>query len=271
MKDIEIHTLWEQFITDYKQYVDVDTIKVWKDKLNMVKQYIDINKKRPSEKDKNTDIKQLGKWICHQKENYNSDIKECKNIMKDVEIHTLWEQFISTYKEYIVVDTIEAWKDKLNQVKQYIDINKKSPSTIDKNIDIKKLGTWICHQKKNYNSNIKECKQIMKDIEIHTLWTQFISTYKQYVDVDFNKLWKDKLNIVKQYIYVNNKTPSYSDKNVDVKKLGQWICDQKKNYNSDIKKCKCIMKDIEIHTLWKQFITDYKQFFCKEKSVAIIV
>ena len=269
MKDNNIYSLWSEFISTYKKYVDVD--EAWINKLNLVKQYIDVNKKRPSEKDKNVDVKQLGAWISHQKKNYNSNIKECKQIMKDKEIHDLWKQFITDYKQYVDVDTIKVWKDKLNIVKQYIDINKKRPSEKDKNTDVKQLGSWIGNQKTNYNSDIKQCKQIMKNADIYSLWTQFISTYKQYVDVDFNKLWKDKLNIVKQYIYVNNKTPSYSDKNTDEKHLYQWIYTHKMNYNINIKECKQIMKDIEIHTLWKQFITDYKQFFCKEKSVAIIV
>ena len=44
-------------------------------------------------------------------------------------------------------------------------------TAIDKNTDIKQIGTWIGTQKTNYNSNIKECKCIMKDTEIYDLWT----------------------------------------------------------------------------------------------------
>ena len=90
MKNPIIHDIWTKFITDYKEYVGYSN-ELWKIKLNQVKQYID---------DKNSDIKQLGQWISRQKKNYNTDIKECKQIMKDAEIHNLWSQFISTnYKK----------------------------------------------------------------------------------------------------------------------------------------------------------------------------
>ena len=39
-----------------------------------VKQYIDLNKKRPSDSDKDSNIKQLGKWISHQQKNYKQKI-----------------------------------------------------------------------------------------------------------------------------------------------------------------------------------------------------
>jgi superfamily II DNA or RNA helicase len=259
MKDTNIHTLWTQFITDYKEYVG-DLNELWKIKLHLIKKYIDANKKLPSSSDKNVEVNQLGTWIYNQKRNYNNDIKECKYIMKNVEIHTLWTKFITDYKEYVDVNFNEVWKIRLNLVKQYIDINKKVLLRSDKNTDVKQLGKWISHQKTNYNSDIKECKYIMKDVEIHTLWTQFITDYKEYVDVDFNEVWKNKLNLVKQYIDLNKKRPSVSDKNVDVKQLSSWICTQKANYNSDIKECKNIMKDNEIYNLWKQFITDYKEY-----------
>jgi hypothetical protein len=57
--------------------------------------------------------------------------------MKIKEIHDEWTKFITNYKEYVVVDFNEIWKIKLNLVKQYIDVNKKSPSQHDKNEDVK--------------------------------------------------------------------------------------------------------------------------------------
>jgi superfamily II DNA or RNA helicase len=259
MKDTNIHSLWTKFITDYKEYVDIDLNEVWKSKLNLVKQYIDINKKRPSQHDKKVDIKQLGSWICTQKQNYNINIKECKNIMKDKEIYDTWTKFIIDYKEYVDVDLIEVWievwKNKLNLLKQYIDINKKSPSYSDKNVDIKQLGSWICTQKQNY----KECNQIMKNKEIYDEWKQFITDYKEYVG-EADELWKSKLYLVKQYIDDNKKRPSDSDKNINIQQLGSWICNQKQNYNSDIKECKNIMKDKEIYDEWTKFIIDYKEY-----------
>ena len=44
----------------------------WQSNLNLIKKYIDENDKRPSECDKNRDIKTLGIWISNQQKNYKS-------------------------------------------------------------------------------------------------------------------------------------------------------------------------------------------------------
>ena len=51
-----------------------------------------------TEDDKNIEIKQLGKWISHQYENY----KKNENIMKDENIRKCWKEFTTKYKQYFV-------------------------------------------------------------------------------------------------------------------------------------------------------------------------
>ena len=55
-------------------------------------------------------------------------------------------------------------------------INKKRPSSTDKNNEIKQLGKWIQTQQKNYKNN----KQIMTDKTIRTEYKAFIKKYKEY-------------------------------------------------------------------------------------------
>jgi acyl carrier protein phosphodiesterase len=158
----------------YKEYF-LDNNTIWFNSLELVKSYIDKNKKRPSEKDKDKNVKQLGKWISHQKQNYK--IKDY--IMKDDMIYNTWSNFINDdmYKEYFL-DNNTIWYNTLEIVKNYIDINTKRPSTIDKESKVKQLGEWISHQKKNY----KTIKDIMKDDIIYNDWTNFINDikYKEY-------------------------------------------------------------------------------------------
>jgi hypothetical protein len=103
----------------------------------------------------------------------------------------------------------------------------------------------------------------MKDKEIYNKWTEFITDdqYKQYIIIDFKELWYQKLEKIKNYIDKNNKTPSKHNK--DIKQIGQWISNQKINYDIDINKCKEGMKDKEIYNKWTEFITNnkYKQYF----------
>ena len=134
----------------------------WKVKLEKLKKYIDDNDKRPSSTDTNPEIKSLATWIRRQKECYDINIKKSKNIMKTLEIHSLWTETINDpkYKEYLYIDLIEKWKQTLILVKNFMDAHKKSPCNRDKNNKIKSLGNWFNNQKQNYNDNIIKCKNI---------------------------------------------------------------------------------------------------------------
>ena len=67
---------------------------------------------------------------------------------------------------------------------------KKTPSQHDKNQDIKQMGTWISHQKTNYDIDINKCKNGMKNQDIYNKWTEFITNnqYKQYIKTVNNEI-----------------------------------------------------------------------------------
>jgi len=176
MSNETIIKLWEDFINDdkYKEYF-LSNEEVWKLKLEWVKKYIVSKKNRPSQSDKNEDVKTHGQWISHQLTNYQKK----KNIMIDKTIQKLWEDFINDdkYKEYFLSNE-EDWKLKLEWVKKYIDENKKRPSMNDKNEDIKTHGNWIGTQQQNYQKK----KKSMSNKTIRKLWEDFINDdkYKEY-------------------------------------------------------------------------------------------
>ena len=148
-------------IKEFKQYS-------WEEKLKLVKSYIETNDKLPSSTDKNKDIKQLGCWISHQKKNYNKQ----EQIMKEENIRNKWKDFMNTYS-HLFMSNEEIWNDTLEKVKSYIETNDKLPSEKNKNKDIKQLGCWISHQKKNYRKK----EYIMKEENIRNKWKDFINTY----------------------------------------------------------------------------------------------
>jgi len=256
MNDKNIYNLWTEFINDkkYKEFFE-DNSTSWINKLNDIKKYIDENNKRPSNTDKNNEIKILGIWISNQIKNY----KDKKQIMEDKNIYNLWTEFINDekYKEFFE-DNSTLWINKLNDIKKYIDENNKRPSKNDKNNEIKILGSWISTQIKNY----KDKKNIMEDKNIYNLWTKFINDekYKEFFE-DNSTLWINKLNDIKKYIDENNKRPSSKDKNNKIKTLDKWIGTQLKNYKNKKK----IIKNENIYNLWTEFINDnkYKEFFKK--------
>jgi hypothetical protein len=235
-----------------KEYISVRSMNyedIWKMKLGCVGKYIDENEKLPSSTDKNESIKKLGAWIGTQKKNYAKK----EQIMKSPEIRKLWVEFQDKYSEYFISNE-EQWENYLKVVRKYIDENEKLPSKHNTNESIKKFGEWLSTQKQNYAKK----EFIMKSPEIRKLWEEFQDKYSEYF-ISNEDIWKIKLGYVGKYIDENEKLPSKSDKNESIKKLGQWLSDQKKNYA----KKEQIMKTPEIRKLWEEFLEKYSEYFSK--------
>ena len=91
----------------------------------------------------------------------------------------------------------------------------------------------------------------MKIDEIKKLWEIFQIEYKQYFLSDYEN-WLINFNKLIEYIKNNLKRPSQIDKNEDTKKLGSWLNKQLISYKNDN------IKNSDIRTKWKEFITDPK-------------
>jgi superfamily II DNA or RNA helicase len=259
MSNPNIHKLWEEFVNDivYSKYF-LSNEEQWKITLTKIKKYIDKNNKRPSQNDKNVEIKTFCKWISHQQTNYKNN----KQIIRNPYIRKLWEEFVNDdkYSKYLLSNEDE-WKITLTRVKIYIDENNKRPLTTDKNIEIKSDGNWINIQQQNY----KKKEQIMCNTDISKLWEKFINDpkYNKYF-ISNEEQWKITLDRIKNYIDENNKRPSESDKNIDIKSDGSWINTQQINY----KKKEQIMCNPYIRLFWEAFINDtkYSKYFISNEE-----
>jgi hypothetical protein len=145
----------------------------------------------------------------------------------------------------------ESLKDNLEKIKKYIDENEKTPSQRDKDKEIKSLGQWLSTQQTQYKKKI----YIMKDASIRLLYEEFVEQYKQYF-TSSEESWKDNLEKIKKYIDENEKTPSYSDKDKEIKSSGKWLSTQQTQYKRKI----YIMKDASIRLLYEEFLEQYKQY-----------
>ncbi len=252
MKYENIRKHWNIFTEKYIKYF-LSNNEVWFDKLKKVEDYIIKNSNKPSDKDKDIEIKKLGSWVGHQQTNYKNN----ESIMKDETIKKVWFDFTTKYKQYFLSYN-EIWFDTLKQVEDYIIKNNKRPSNSDKDFEIKRLAKWINTQQKNYLNN----EQIMKDETIRKEWIQFIEKYKQYF-LSNNELWFNNLKQVEDYIIKNNKRPSNSDKDFEIKRLAKWIGHQQENYSNN----EYIMKDETIKKAWIEFTTKYKQYFLSNNEL----
>ena len=246
MKNKEIYDKWTNFIEKYNEFFKTNE-ESWVEKLDCVKKYIDENCKRPSQTDKNNEIKVLGRWITTNIKKHKAK-KEC---MENKKIYSKWSLFIEEYKEYFK-ENEESWFEKLDCVKKYIDLNHKLPSTNDKNQEIKSLCMWISNQKNSY----KKKEECMKKIKIYEAWSNFTEEYNEYF-ITYDELWFENLDKCKKYIDLKHKLPSTIDKNQEVSLLRRFINRQINKFN---KKSNCI-KNKEMCDMWTEFITEYNEYF----------
>ena len=249
----EIYNKWSEFINNpkYKKYF-ISKETMWESKFELLIKYIDDNSNLPN-KDNEPD---LVSWFYHQKHNY----KNKEQIMVNEEKYNKWTNLINNpkYNLYFMSNE-EIWEYKFNQVIEYININNKRPSSESKNEDDKQLGSWILNQLNIY----KNKEQIMKNEEIYNKWTNFINNPKYNLYFMSNeKTWEYKFNQVIEYININNKRPSQSDNDKNIKQLSAWINTQNQSYKTR----KQIMSNEEIYKKWTEFTNDpkFKKYFLKD-------
>ena len=246
----------------------IDRTETWKIKRALICDYMDNNQgKRPNQKSKNKDEKTLGYWVSDQNKHYDTRGPEhSKFIMTDLEIHKLWTDTIANtkYKALCKIDLNQQWKDTRALICENMDNNEgKRPNVNSKNKDEKILGIWVSNQKTSYEPRGPEhSKYIMKDPEIHKLWTETIADpkYKALGMIDLNQQWKDTRALTCENMDNNQgKRPNQRSKNKDEKILGIWVSNQNTNYDPrGPEHSKERMKDPEIHKLWTDTIADPK-------------
>jgi superfamily II DNA or RNA helicase len=225
----------------------LDNVEIWKNKHKMMCEFIDTNKKSPSRSAKDPTEKNLGNWISTQKVNYDArGASFSKQIMKtNLEIWNIWNNSLANpeYSDYLKrkaaektsEDPVQDWKNRYYDMFAFIYTNNIMPSNVAKDPVEKKLGKWFAYQKTNYNfKGVFFSKRIMVNNEIWQLWT------------DLN---------VYRFIVKNKREPTnVAIDNVE-KRLGQWLGEQKMNYNiegADFSTGR--MANKQIWQVWKYYI-----------------
>ena len=271
MKDKEIQTKWDGFVKEYAEYFRSNEDE-WNLMLESVKQYIDANKHRPSEKSKDTNVKKMGQWLHNQQTNYAKKAQ----IMKDKEIQTKWESFITTYKEYfsnniaIKIDPsnkkygLQEIRPEQSKLRKYLENNKEhrciicgeelliiylqtahlKPRSICKEDELNdpnivQLMCPLCHIAYDLgNIGINNGKVEVHDV--HWVHTKTIGCYnddtKEYFDYHFKNIaFKNKPSIVAKSDEYDSDESKSDDYDSDESKSDDYDSDESKNddYDSD--------------------------------------
>jgi superfamily II DNA or RNA helicase len=184
MKNIQIFQIWNEIINDekYKKFLVIDFVQDWKNNHKKMCEFINEKIKRPSSSSKDLKEKKLGEWISHQIKNYDPNgVEFSKKIMKNSQIFKIWTDTITDekYRNVLVLDPVQDWKNNHQKMCLYIDKTGKSPSQIAKDPEEKWVGSWVSNQKRNHDPRGPEySKERMKTPEIWQIWTDTIADEK---------------------------------------------------------------------------------------------
>ena len=244
----------------------MDNDELWKENHQKMCLHIDKTGKKPYEKSKDPEEKRLGKYLSHQKANYDPrGLEFSKYIMKtNPEIWQIWTDTLADEKySEALADQVQVWKNNHKKICLHIDENGKTPSTHSKKTEEKRLGRWINTQKKSYDPHGAEySKYIMKtNPEIWQIWTDTLADEKYSEALaDLVETWKNTHQKICKFIDTNGKRPSSESKDPEEKRLGSWVSNQKKNYDphgSELSK-QIMKSNPEIWQIWTDTLADEK-------------
>ncbi len=179
MSDPDIKNIWNIFFEDYQNKFKQDKINIWNDNLIKLDNFIQINKKLPSKNNKDDNEKELSYWFETQKK-LLQEIKNDKlinSIMANDKVIMLWNNFIEKHKEYFKSNE-EIWFEMFDKVKNYIQENKKYPSSYKINENNDKEFVKIAYWFGNMRSNYRKKNDIMKNEEFRLQFEELLDIGK---------------------------------------------------------------------------------------------
>ena len=206
--------------------IDCEVVDMWPQRFEELKVFIDENERRPLTTSKTPEEKSTGSWLHHQQHNY----KYKTDGMKDEARYALWTQFLEEYNEYFV-SAEEIWLQKFEELKSFIGINKRRPSTHTKTTVETQLGRLLSGNQKNYKNKTVG----MKNEKRYNLWSQFLEDYKEYF-ISPDELWFQNFKDLRLFIDANKSRPCHYSKNPEEKQLGSWVCNQLHYYKNKIQR-----------------------------------
>jgi hypothetical protein len=216
-----------------------DLDEEWKTKHKQMCEFIETNGRPISRVSKCVEEASLGRWTHMQKKLYNEQGSEfSKERMKNPEIWKIWTETITDKKYSNILkrkraeDPVQDWKTKHKQMCEFIEKNETTPNPKSEDSTEKTLGCWVGSQKRNYDSNSSESSnERMKNPEIWQIWTNTLADerYQTYLIIDLVQYWKNKHKLMCEYIDIENKAPSTTAKDPNIKTLGVWVSRQKLN------------------------------------------
>ncbi|MDE6285302.1 MAG: helicase associated domain-containing protein [Bacilli bacterium] len=186
----------------------------------------------------------LGQWISTQRQNKKLNKLSSERIKKLENIGMIWNPMQSSWEEYYQLAKVYYKENNnLNIPSDYI-------------YNDKNLGMWIGSQRQKYKN-----KKISEDrIRLLNLLNM------DWVGRDNEMLWNEMYILAKDYYdkYGNLKVPQ--NYQVNNKNLGNWIRNQRSNYNSKLLTEEQIAKLTAIDMIWNTIIEQWDKMYLYAKE-----
>lgn len=176
------------------------SLRDWNIQYENLKTWIGTNNKLPSQSSKDISEKQLSQWKSDQIKAYKKQ-KLSEDRIKLLEQLSNWSWDINNTK----------WLENYENLKTWIHLNDKLPSSISPNIIEKKLGLWRQTQIIAYNKQ-KLTPDRISLLETLLHWT---FNYQDYI-------WYKNYNDIKKFIELNDIYPNKRSSDLTEKLLGIW-------------------------------------------------
>eukprot|EP00965_Chrysotila_dentata_P007664 249837-Pleurochrysis_carterae.AAC.1 len=127
--------------------------------------------RKPSDRSEDAQEKRLARWVRYQQQNY----RDGTNIMKDITIREEWASFLEEHNSIFEADAA-AWRNRFQELVEFLEKRRERGegrgglSRRSKDVEEKRLATWIAEQQRKYAKNVG----IMKKMEIREVWAAFV-------------------------------------------------------------------------------------------------
>jgi len=240
MKLPEIRKLWEDFVSQNNELFN-EPNDIWYSKLDEVKLFIQNNNRLPTQgSSEHEETVKLAKWIVRN----NEQIAKNEKSMKNQDIKDTWCEFKSKH-DLLFNAKSDEWFDKLNNLKQFIETNRRLPIENKAKETEYRLRIWLKTQE-------KICKKNTFEVDKKTAFEKFLITNQSLFSNTSNlELWIEKYKQFIEYIELNNSLPREKvsvpenmpfgqerDTQERLKSLGAWksncVQDSKVNFSTVI-------------------------------------
>jgi superfamily II DNA or RNA helicase len=198
----------------------------------------------------------------------NDEIKVLWKITSDIDI---MKNMCSCVLECEVISNEDMWFERFEELKKFIDENKRRPNKESFSTNEKQSGHFMTNTIRNYKYN----KDGMKKEDRRCVWENFCKDYNKYMLSD-DEIWFDKLSELITYFDINKKRPSDHST-----KIGKWLTRQIENYKSNtmpenrIEKWELFWNAhskyfIGLHDKWFERFNQYEQYIKQYQSLPLV-